>query len=83
VWRDSRGRQVNLSRLLQATDVRALSQRDGRAAGELQAAAGTSDAVDATVALLAARGDRILTSDPGDIARLAAAAGNGAVIVPC
>jgi hypothetical protein len=83
VWRDSRGRQVNLARLLQATDVRAVSQRDGRAAGELQAMAGTSDAVDATVVLLAALGDRILTSDPGDIARLAAAAGKVAVIVPC
>jgi hypothetical protein len=33
--------------------------------------------------LLAARGDRILTSDPGDIARLAAAAGNGAVVIAC
>lgn len=83
VWRDSHGRQVNLARLLQATDVRAVSQRDGRAAGELQAAARTADAVDATVVLLAARGDRILTSDPGDIARLAAAAGNGAVVIAC
>jgi hypothetical protein len=82
-WRDSHGRQVNLARLLQATDVRAVSQRDGRAAGELQAAARTADAVDATVVLLAARGDRILTSDPGDIARLAAAAGNGAVVIAC
>ena len=83
VWRDSHGRQVNLARLLQATDVRAVTQRDGRAAGELQAAAGTADAVDATVVLMAARGDRVLTSDPGDIARLAAAAGNGAVVIAC
>lgn len=83
VWRDNRGAQVNLARLLQATDVRVVSQRDGRAAGELQAAAGTADAVDATIVLLAARGDRILTSDPGDIRRLAVAAGSGAVVVPC
>lgn len=83
VWRDSHGRQVNLARLLQATDVRAVTQRDGRAAGELQAAASTADPVDATVVLMAARGDRVLTSDPGDIARLAAAAGNGAVVIAC
>src|SRR5499425_453772 len=71
VWRDRHGRQVNLARLLQAVDVRAVSQRDGREAGVLQATAGTSDAIDATVVLLASAGDRILTSDPDDIARLA------------
>jgi hypothetical protein len=83
VWRDRHGPQVNLARLLQAVDVRAVSQRDGRDAGVLQAAAGTSDAIDATVVLLAAAGDRILTSDPADIARLAAAADNRAVVVAC
>jgi hypothetical protein len=83
VWRDRRGRQVSLARLLQAVDVRAVSQRDGRDAGALQAAAGTSDAIDATVVLLASAGDRVLTSDSGDIGRLAAAADNRAVIVPC
>jgi hypothetical protein len=83
VWRDRHGRQVNLARLLQAVDVRAVSQRDGRDAGILQAAAGTSDAIDATVVLLASVGDRILTSDPGDIARLAAAADNRAVVIMC
>jgi hypothetical protein len=83
VWRDRQGRQVNLARLLQAVDVRAVSQRDGRDAGVLQAAAGTSDAVDATVALLASAGDRILTSDPADIRRLSVAADNRAVIITC
>jgi hypothetical protein len=83
VWRDTHGRQVNLARLLPAVDVRAVSQRDGREAGVLQSTAGTSDAIDATVVLLASAGDRILTSDPGDIARLAAAADSRAVIVPC
>ena len=83
VWRDRHGRQVNLARLLQAVDVRAVSQRDGRDAGILQAAAGTADAIDATVVLLASAGDRILTSDPGDIARLAAAAGNRAIVITC
>ena len=82
-WRDRHGRQVNLARLLQAVDVRAVTERDGRDAGVLQAAAGTADAIDATVVLLSAPGDRILTSDPGDITRLAAAAENRAVVVAC
>jgi hypothetical protein len=83
VWRDQHGRQVNLARLLQAVDVRAIRQGDGRDAGVLMAAAGTADPIDATVVLLAAPGDRILTSDPGDISRLAATAGNRAIIVTC
>ena len=83
VWRDRHGRQVNLARLLQAVDVRAVSQRDGRDAGVLQAAAGTADAIDATVVLLAAPGDRILTSNPADMTRLTAAADNRAVVIAC
>jgi hypothetical protein len=83
VWRDRRGRQVNLARVLRAVDVRPVRHSDGRDAGALLAEAGTADPIDATVVLLAAPGDRILTSDPGDLTRLAAAAGNQAVIVPC
>jgi hypothetical protein len=83
VWRDRRGRQVSLARLLNAVDVRAVSPRDGREAGMLLGDARSADAIDATVVLLAAPGDRILTSDPGDMARLAEAAGNRAVIVAC
>ena len=83
VWRDERGRQVNLARLLRAIDVRAVTPGDGRAAGVVLGIAGTADAIDATVVLLAAPGDRILTSDPGDLDRLAAAAGNRPVIVTC
>jgi hypothetical protein len=83
VWRDRRGRQVSLARLLQAVDVRAVNPSDGRDAGVLLVDAGTADAIDATVVLLAAPGDRILTSDPGDLSRLAEAARNRAVIVPC
>jgi hypothetical protein len=82
-WRDRHGRQVSLARLLQATDVRVVSQRDGRDAGVLQGAAGTSDPVDATMVLLAGPGDRILTSDHGDITRLVAAAGNRAIVIAC
>lgn len=83
VWRDRRGRQVGLARLLRAVDVRWVSPEDGRAAGILQAETGTSDAIDATVVLLAAPGDRILTSDPRDLARLADAAKNRPLIVNC
>ena len=82
-WRDRRGRQVNLARLLAAIDVRPVRPSDGREAGALLADAGAADPIDATVVLLAVPGDRILTSDPGDLTRLAAAAGNRAVIVPC
>src|SRR5579863_5154258 len=69
VWRDRHGRQVNLARLLRAVDVRTVTQQDGREAGVLQAAAGTADP--------------ILTGDPGDLSRLAEAAGNRPVIVAC
>ena len=83
VWRDTLGRQVNLARLLRAVDVRPVRHEDGRAAGVLLAAAGTADAIDATVVLLAAPGDRILTSDSGDLGRLAAAAANRPAIIAC
>ena len=83
VWRDQHGRQANLARLLRAVDVRAVSPREGRDAGVVQAIAGTSDAVDATVVLLAAPGYRILTSYPGYLTLLAAAAENRAVVVAC
>jgi DNA-binding transcriptional MocR family regulator len=83
VWRDRQGRQASLARLLRAVDVRTVDQQDGRDAGVLLATAGTADAIDATVVLLAAPGDRILTSDPRDLARLAAAAANRTLIIPC
>lgn len=56
---------------------------DGRKAGALLADAGTADAIDATVALLAAPGDQILTSDSGHLTRLTEAAGNRTVIAAC
>ncbi len=83
VWRDGRGRQAGLARLLRAVDVRAVDEPAGRAAGVLLAAAGTSDPINATVALLAEPGDRILTGDPVDLTRLAVAAANRAVVVAC
>lgn len=83
VWRDRHGRQVTLARLLRAVDVRAIAKSDGRDAGVLLAEAGTNDPIDATVVLLARPGDRILTGDPGDLTRLAEAAGNRPLIVAC
>jgi hypothetical protein len=83
VWRDRQGRQASLARLLRAVDVRAISHEDGRQAGVLLGQADTTDPVDATVVLLARPGDRILTSDPDDLTKLASAAGNSAVIVAC
>jgi hypothetical protein len=82
-WRDPQGRQVQLARLLRAVDVRPVDQQAGRAAGVLLGVTRTSDPIDATVALLAAPGDRILTSDPADLTALASAAANRAVVVPC
>jgi DNA-binding transcriptional MocR family regulator len=64
-----------LARLLAAVDVRSVTERDGRAARQLLARAGNSDAIDATVGLLAEPGDRILTSDPADLASLTRVAG--------
>jgi hypothetical protein len=82
-WRDPHGRQVQLARLLNAVDVRGIDPEAGRAAGVLLGVANTSDPINATVVLLAAPGDRILTSDPADLTRLARAASSRAVIVPC
>jgi len=83
VWRDRQGRQVGLARLLRAVDVRVISHENGRQAGVLLGLTGTTDPIDATVVLLAKPGDRILTSDPGDLAPLAEAAANRVVIVAC
>jgi hypothetical protein len=83
VWRDRRGRQANLARLLQAVKVLPIHDEDGREAGTLLGQAGTSDPIDAAVVLLADPGDRILTSDPDDLTVLAEAAKSEAVIVAC
>ena len=53
------------------------------AAGALLGQVGTADPIDATVVLLAHPGDRILTSDPDDLTRLAEAAKCRAVVVAC
>jgi len=74
VWRAGGPRQALLARALTSIRVEPLDRKRGRCAGELLFLAGTSDVIDAAVVLLAKDGDDILTSDPGDLARLAAAA---------
>jgi hypothetical protein len=83
VWRDPSGRQAVLARLLRAVDVRPVDRRVGQEAGLLLARSGTADAVDATVVGIAGAGDRIVTSDPGDVRALVAAAGRPIIVVPC
>lgn len=71
VWRSSR--QANLARALKRCRVEDTDAKIAQAAGELCAASGTDDPVDAIVVASAAqRGDVIWTSDPDDLRRLAA-----------
>src|SRR5262245_50889982 len=74
VWRGG-PRQARLSQALDGIDVRALDERLGRDAGELLAAAGLADVIDACVVLLATDGDEIVTVDREDLELLAAASG--------
>lgn len=81
VWRDGR-RQALVARLLAATEVTAPDERAARRAGELLGRTGTDDIVDALLAGLARDGDTVVTGDREDIARLLAAAGARAAVVP-
>lgn len=83
VWRDGRGRQATLARALREIRVEPVLPEDGRRAGELLGATRMTDAIDASVALLAKTGDRILTSDGDDLRRLCDAARNKAVVIDC
>jgi hypothetical protein len=83
VWRDPAGRQANLARLLKSVDIKAVDEPLGRDAGVLLGRAGMTDAVDASVVAVSAAGDRVLTSDAGDIRPLVAASGRPILVVPC
>jgi hypothetical protein len=74
VWRGDGMRQARLARALVAVEIRPLDVSLGRAAGQLLARAKRSDVIDAALVLLAEDGDRIITSDPKDLAPLARAA---------
>ena len=70
-WRG--GPQAQLSRLLRGCRIEDLDESHARASGVACARAGTRDVVDAAVVVGAlARGDRVITSDPDDLERIAA-----------
>lgn len=69
VWRDG-ARQAGLARVLAGVQEHALDQGSARSVGRLLRESGTSDVVDAHVALLAEADDVVLTSDEPDIQRL-------------
>ena len=75
VWRSGSGRQASLAVLLSSVWVVPLDDALGRRAGVLLGRDGGSDVIDAALVLLAVDGDQILTSDPDDLRRLAAASG--------
>jgi hypothetical protein len=75
VWRSGSGRQAPIVKILAAVEVTPLDLDLGRRAGSLLARTRTADVIDAAVVLLAADGDDILTSDPGDLTVLANEAG--------
>lgn len=83
VWREPQGRQAQLARLLRGVDVRPVDNEAGRAAGVLIGQEGTQDPIDATLVLVAYPGDRILTSEPQDIALLVTAAGRSVTVIRC
>jgi hypothetical protein len=83
VWRDASGRQSNLAQLLKSVDVRPVDDRLGRAAGVLLGRARRGQAAEATIAAVAAVGDRIVTSDAGDLSGLVAASGREIEVVAC
>ncbi len=75
VWRGG-SPGARLARLLSLCRVDVLDVAIARRAGELLASTGGDATLDAVVVACAAlRGDLVLTSDPGDLAPLAAAAG--------
>ena len=80
---DGRGRQATLAKALHDIVVEPVPAEYGRRAGELLGATDLKDAIDASVALLADPGDRLLTSDRPDLRRLCDAAGNKALVVDC
>lgn len=72
VWRDG-ARQARLATLVKSRSVEivVLDAAGAKASGRLCGLAGTADIVDASVVLAArVRGDRVVTSDPEDIAAI-------------
>lgn len=74
IWRDG-SKQARVARALRGVDEVALDRDAARRIGQLLGAARRDDVVDGAILLLATDGDELLTSDPTDLAHLAAAAG--------
>ena len=73
-WRG--GPQARLSRLIHGCHIEPLTESQARAAGAALAASGGSDLIDAAVVVTAlVRGDLVVTSDPDDLRKIAAAIG--------
>ncbi len=71
-WRDG-SRQANLARFLRTpvVEIEVLDAPTARACGELCAARNTRDVIDASIVVLARKHqESLITSDPGDLARL-------------
>lgn len=83
VWRDHRGRQAPLARLLRSVKIVAIDDSLGRRSGELLGKAGTSDPIDAAVVLIATDGESVVTSDPEDILDLARCAQRRLLVIRC
>jgi hypothetical protein len=81
-WRDGT-RQVLLGRLLAGTAEYPLHPGGSRTVGELCAASGTSDVIDAQLALLAHDHDALVTIDPGDLRVLLEAKKSAARTIRC
>ncbi len=79
VWRNGT-RQARLARLLRGVLEVELSRSQGRRVGALLGAAGRSGVVDGSIVDAASDGSEILTSDPHDIAALAAASGKTVIV---
>jgi predicted nucleic acid-binding protein len=73
-WRG--GPQARLSRLLRGCRIEPFTEQQARSAGAALAASDGRDLVDAAVVVTALdRGDLVVTSDPDDLRRIAAAIG--------
>lgn len=81
-WRGGGPRQALLATALAGIDIRPLDGDLGRRVGGLLARVGSSDVIDAALVLLAEDGDEIVTSDPGDLAALAARADLHVDVIP-
>jgi predicted nucleic acid-binding protein len=83
VWRGGSRRQATLASYLDTLEILPVDEELGKRTGVLLGQAGTSDAVDASLVLVADDGDHILTSDPTDIGRLVEASGRRVLVVGC